>query len=186
MYLPTSKYLKSQFYLQLWKTEILKAPSHYLNQCWLIISEFHFYSFNIVTQGSQHSSNTRQSEQIRTERTRAEYCDNRLRIFLPYLINTVPLHLLEKISTHSIQRFSSGIKSTSSTCIQLSAPLPTAIFVTAINNNEMYISNVQWRGGGHSRWPARRRLGRLRLLLWLPALHDSLRQWLGRTFDSLR
>ena len=70
----------------------------------------YFYSFNIVTQGSQHSYNTRQSEQIRTERTRAEYCDNRL-IFLPYLINTAPLHLLERISTHSIQGFSSGIKS---------------------------------------------------------------------------
>ena len=49
----------------------------------------------------------------------------------------------------------------------------------------MYISNVQWRGGGHSRWPALRCLGRLRLLLWLPALHDSLQQWLCRTFDSL-
>ena len=26
---------------------------------------------------------------------------------------------------------------------------------------------------GHSRWPARRRLRRLRLLLWLPRLHES-------------
>ena len=34
----------------------------------------------------------------------------------------------------------------SSTCIQLSAPLPSAIFVTANNNNDMYISNIQWRG----------------------------------------
>ena len=41
----------------------------------------YFYSFNIVTQGSQHSYNTRQSEQIRTEPTRAEYCDNRLKYF---------------------------------------------------------------------------------------------------------
>ena len=46
----------------------------------------YFYSFNIVTQGSQHSYDTRKSEQIRTERTRAEYCDNRLKnIFtIPY------------------------------------------------------------------------------------------------------
>ena len=37
-------------------------------------------------------------------------------------------------------------------------------------------------GGGHSRWPTRRRLGRLGLLSWLPGMHDSSRQWLGRTF----
>ena len=70
----------------------------------------YFYSFNIVTQGSQHSYNTRQSDQIRIERTRAEYCDNRLRIYLSCLVNTVPLHLLERIATHSIQGFSFGIK----------------------------------------------------------------------------
>ena len=70
----------------------------------------YFYSFNIVTQGSQHTYNTRQSEQIRTERTRAEYCDNRLRIYLPGLVNSAPLHLLERIATHSIQGFSFGIK----------------------------------------------------------------------------
>ena len=71
----------------------------------------YFYSFNIVTQGPQHSYSTRQSEQIRTECTRAEYCDSRLRIFLPYLIDRVLLHLLERTLTHSIQGFSSGIKS---------------------------------------------------------------------------
>ena len=70
----------------------------------------YFYSFNIVTQGSQHTYNTRQSEQIRTECTQAEYCDNRLRIYLPGLVNSVPLHLLERIATHSIQGFSFGIK----------------------------------------------------------------------------
>ena len=32
----------------------------------------YFYGFNIVTQGSQHSYNTRQSDQIRIDRTRAE------------------------------------------------------------------------------------------------------------------
>ena len=71
----------------------------------------YFYSFTIPTQGSQHSYNTRQSGQIRTECTRAEYCDNRLKILSPYLIKTVPLHFLEIIPTHRIQGFSSGIKS---------------------------------------------------------------------------
>ena len=61
-------------------------------------------------QGSQHSYNTRQSDQISIERTRAEYCDNKLRIYLPCLVNTVPLHLLGIIATHSIQGFSFGIK----------------------------------------------------------------------------
>ena len=70
----------------------------------------YLYSFNIVTQGSQHTYNTRQSEQIRTESTRAEYCNNRLRIYLPGLVNSAPLHLLERIATHSIQGFSFGIK----------------------------------------------------------------------------
>ena len=48
------------------------------------------------------------NQQIRTQRTRAEYCDNR--IYLPGLVNSVPLHLLERIATHSIQGFSFGIK----------------------------------------------------------------------------
>ena len=46
----------------------------------------YFYSFNIVMQGSQNSCNARQSEQIRTERTRVEYCNNRLKIFYHTLL----------------------------------------------------------------------------------------------------
>ena len=78
-------------------------------------------------QGSQYSYSTR-----------AEYCDNRLRILLPYLITTVPQYLADSrpASNHI-----------SSTCIQLSTPLSAATFLTAIKNNEMYnILNVQWRG----------------------------------------
>ena len=97
----------------------------------------YFYSFNIVTQGSQHSYNTRQSERIRTERTRAEYCDNRLKIFFHTLLtqsrSTCWKELQLTVSKDS-RRASNHI---SSTCIQLTAPLPpTDIFVTAINSNK--------------------------------------------------
>ena len=64
-------------------------------------------------------------------------------------MNTVPLHLLERIATHSMQGFSSGIKLIFWTCFQRSAPLSTAIFVTTISDNEMclfQISNEEWDG----------------------------------------
>ena len=53
-----------------------------------------FYNFNFTTQGSHHSYDTRSSEQLRTDRTRAEFCDNRIRIFLPKVINSTPANLL--------------------------------------------------------------------------------------------
>ena len=99
------------------RTEILKVANILdLNALKLNYKYLHgklssyFYSFNIATQGSQHSYNTRQSDQIITGRTRAEYCDNGLRICLPCLVNTVPLHLLERMATHNTQGFSFGIK----------------------------------------------------------------------------
>ena len=70
----------------------------------------YFYNFNLTTQGSRHSYDTRSGEQIRTDRTRAEFCDNRIRIFLPKVINSTPANLLQKIGTHSLQGFSSNIK----------------------------------------------------------------------------
>ena len=69
-----------------------------------------FYCFGIATQGAHHSHDTRQRDQIRTHRSRTDYCENRLRVYLPKLINSTPLDLLQKITTHSIQGFSSGIK----------------------------------------------------------------------------
>ena len=39
-----------------------------------------------------------------------EFCDNRIRIFLPKVINSTPTNLLQKIGTHSLQGFSSNIK----------------------------------------------------------------------------
>ena len=70
----------------------------------------YFYNFNLTTQGSHHSYDTRSIEQIRTDRTRAEFGDNRIRIFLPKVINSTPANLLQKIGTHSLQGFSSNIK----------------------------------------------------------------------------
>ena len=80
-----------------------------------------------------------------------EFCDSRLRIYLLDLVKTVPLHLLERIDTHSMQIFSRlAINLIFWTCIQRSAPLSTAIFVTPISDNEMNnmsISNFYWRKG---------------------------------------
>ena len=71
----------------------------------------YFYNFNLTTQSSHHSYDTRSIEQIRTDRTRAEFCDNRIRIFLPKVISSTPENLLQKIGTHSLQGFSYNIKS---------------------------------------------------------------------------
>ena len=57
----------------------------------------YFYSFNITAQGENHSYNTRQSDQIWTNRTRTHFADNRLKIYLPPLINSVPTTLLKKL-----------------------------------------------------------------------------------------
>ena len=53
---------------------------------------------------------TRQRDQLRVDRSRINLADNRICIFLPILVNSTPLDLLHKITTHSIQGFSSNIK----------------------------------------------------------------------------
>ena len=65
-----------------------------------------FYSFNIATQGTQHSHDTRQRDELRVDRSRINLADNKIRIFLPTLVNSTPLDLLHKITTHRIQGFS--------------------------------------------------------------------------------
>ena len=69
-----------------------------------------FYSFNIAILGTQHTHDTRQRDQFRVDRSRINLADNRIRIFLPTLVNSTPLDILHKITTHSIQGFSSHIK----------------------------------------------------------------------------
>ena len=56
------------------------------------------------------SSNRSVDKQIRTDRTRAESYYNRIRLFLPKVINSTPANLLPKIPTLSIQSFSSNIQ----------------------------------------------------------------------------
>ena len=70
-----------------------------------------FYSFSIVTRGAHHSHDTRQRDQIRKPRSRTEYCDNRLRVYVPKLMNSTRLDPLQRVATHSIKGFSSHIKS---------------------------------------------------------------------------
>ena len=68
-----------------------------------------FYSFNIATQGTQHSHDTHQRDQLRVDRSRINLAENRIRIF-PTLVNSTQLDLLHRITTQSIQGFSSHIK----------------------------------------------------------------------------
>ena len=70
----------------------------------------YFYTYNIETQGAHHSHDTRQQHQLRTNLTRTKYADNTLRNHLPVLVNDTPLHILQKIRTHSIYGFSSSVK----------------------------------------------------------------------------
>ena len=69
-----------------------------------------FNNFNFTTQGSHHSYDTRSGEQIRTDRTRAEFCDNGIRIFLPKFINSTPANLLQKKLELTAWSFSSNMK----------------------------------------------------------------------------
>ena len=65
----------------------------------------YFYNFNLTTQGSHHSYDTRSSEQIRTDRTRAEFCDNGIRLFLSKVINSIPANLLQKLQLTTFRVF---------------------------------------------------------------------------------
>ena len=69
----------------------------------------YFYTYNIETQGAHHSHDTRQQHQLRTNLTRTKYADNTLRNHLLVLVNGTPLHILQKIRTHSIYGFSSSV-----------------------------------------------------------------------------
>ena len=83
------------------KVNVLKFYHRYLHN----ELPSYFYSFNIRTQGDTHSYDTRNSGQLHRERTRTEYADKRLRIYLPSLINYMPTELLATIATHSLQDF---------------------------------------------------------------------------------
>ena len=65
----------------------------------------YFYIFNIRTQGDTHSYDTRNLGQQHIERTRTEYAEKQLRIYIPTPINDTPTELLATIATHSLQDF---------------------------------------------------------------------------------
>ena len=94
--------LKLSDLLELSALKFLKYPHRSLPRL--------FYSFNIAIQGTQHSHDTRQCDQLRIDRSRINLADNRILIFFPNLVNSTPADLLHKIKTHSIHGFLSYIK----------------------------------------------------------------------------
>ena len=101
----TSPLFKSLWLLTLddmLKVNVLKFHHKYLH------NELppYFSSFNIRTHKNKVTCiHTRNSGQLHIERTRTEYADQRLRIYLPTLINDMPTELLATIATHSLQDF---------------------------------------------------------------------------------
>ena len=71
----------------------------------------YFTTFDIQPQSSIHDHHTRQSNDIRTHRTRIKLTEKCLRNYLPTIINLTPAYILSRVNTHSIQGFSSAIKS---------------------------------------------------------------------------
>ena len=70
----------------------------------------YFASFTLHTQGSTHDYNTRQRDDIRTNRTRINLTEKCLRNYLPKAINSIPNHILTRIDTHIIEGFASAVK----------------------------------------------------------------------------
>ena len=70
----------------------------------------YFYSFQITTQGSHHYYNTRHSDQIHVDRTRTLYADKRVRIYLPKMVNSIPIPLLQKKLLRTVSRVSMNIQ----------------------------------------------------------------------------
>ena len=59
----------------------------------------------LITQGSTHDYNTRQRDDIRTNRTRVNLTEKCHRNYLQKTINFIPNHILTRIDTQSIERF---------------------------------------------------------------------------------
>ena len=82
-----------------------------------------FHSFQITTQESHHHYNTRHSDQIHVERTRTLYADKRVRIYLPNMVNSIPIPLLKKLLLTVSRISQQTLLNTSSMNIQTYAPL---------------------------------------------------------------
>ena len=59
----------------------------------------YFYTFQITTQGSHQRYITHHSDQIHVDRTRTLYADKRIWIYLPKIVNLIPIPLLQIIAT---------------------------------------------------------------------------------------
>ena len=70
----------------------------------------YFTSFNLHTQGSTHDHNTRQRDDIRTNRVRINLTEKCLRNYLPKTINYIPNQILIRIDTHNMEGFASAVK----------------------------------------------------------------------------
>ena len=67
----------------------------------------YFTSFNLHTQGSTHDYNTRQRDDIRTNRVRINLTE---KCYSPKMINYIPNQIWNLINTHSIEGFASAVK----------------------------------------------------------------------------
>ena len=70
----------------------------------------YFTSFNLHTQGSTHDYNTRQGDDIRTNRVRINLTEKCLRNYLPKTINSTPNQIFNRIDTHSMEGFAFTVK----------------------------------------------------------------------------
>ena len=70
----------------------------------------YFTSFNLHIQGSTHEYNTRQRDDIRTNRVRINLTEKCIRNYLPKTINSIPNQILIRIDTHRMDEFSSAVK----------------------------------------------------------------------------
>ena len=70
----------------------------------------YFENFNILTQKEIHGRDTRHNQLVPSVVTRTVLQQNCLRNYLPGVINTTPLNVLDKVSTHSYKGFSNYAK----------------------------------------------------------------------------
>ena len=92
--------------------DIFSVPDMLL---WHSMKFYYKYKRNEVphcfaTQGSTHHYNTRQRDDIRTNRVRINLTEKCHRNYLPKTINSIPNQILNRIDTHSTDGFASAVK----------------------------------------------------------------------------
>ena len=95
----------------------------------------YFCRFQLTRQGSGHTYDTRQGDQIRTTRTRINFEDHCLWNHFPSLINSTPPNIMSKITTHSLYGFSIYFKKVTISNYPQIVKLQTTIFVTDLEKN---------------------------------------------------